>query len=295
MKKLLIVFLILPFFSFGQTSKWRNPTTTKSNTSSSELNTKTESSWRTNPPRKNQHSPTKYEGPVVWKSGGTTTPFYWYNTNPFYGTLNTWDPYWNTNTLNWRYNRWLRWGAPSQNYFDYWDYNYFSPQGYRQPARVYIWEDGKTDTIIGKKPIINIGFLFSTNKQLGGFFAVGRKLYFTMDFHSTYLPDRSTYFPNGTVDQIDFPLIEDLIKERTFYFGMGKRTERIGIHCLIGFGSEEIFWRGKDAVGEITFPKSEGKFTTLKIGTMYDIKNFTFKFDMDPIREFVQFGGGINF
>jgi len=289
MRKLLIVFLLLPFLSFSQ-SKWRttsptkNNSTTPSTNTNTNTNTSTQSSWRSNPP-----TTTKSNSSTTQRTNNLNNQPNFYGQNPYYypNLYNNYDPYWG-------YGRWGRWGAPNYGYSTYIDYNY-SIQGYRQPARVYIYEDGQRDTIRGKKPIVNVGFLYSTNKQLGGYFAVGNKIYFIMDFHSTYEPDRSTFFENGRIDDIDFPLIEDLIKERTFYFGIGTRTDRIGVHCMIGFGSEDIFWRGEDIVGEITFPKSDGKFTTIKIGTMYDIKSFTVKFDMDPIREFVQFGVGVNF
>ena len=288
MRKLLIVLILSPFLSFCQ-SKWRTSTPVKNNTTTpstnTNTNTQTQSTWRNNPP-----TTTKSNSSTTYQPNNLNNQPNFYGQNPYYysNMYNNYDPYWG-------YGRWGRWGAPNYGYSNYIDYNYYSPQGYRQPARVYVYEDGQTDTIKGKKPIVNVGFLYSTNKQLGGYFAVGNKIYFIMDFHSTYEPDRSTFFKDGQIDDIDFPLIEDLIKERTFYFGIGRRVERIGIHCMIGFGSEDIFWRGEDVVGEITFPKSNGKFTTLKVGTMYDIKNFTLKFDMDPIREFVQFGVGVNF
>ena len=73
------------------------------------------------------------------------------------------------------------------------------------------------------------------------------------------------------------------------------RSKRMGFHTMIGFGREIIRWRGKDALGEITFPKSNSNFVTAKIGLMHDIKNFTIKVDADPIRDYVQFGLGFNF
>ncbi len=115
-----------------------------------------------------------------------------------------------------------------------------------------------------------------------------------MDFVSTYEPDRSTFFPNGKITQVDFPLINDLTKERTVYFGIGKRHKRFGFHTMIGFGNERVLWRGKDDIGEITFPKYNSNFTTMKIGAMRDFKNITIKFDHDPIRKYSQLGLGLN-
>ena len=64
---------------------------------------------------------------------------------------------------------------------------------------------------------------------------------------------------------------------------------------MLGFGNETRLWRGRDAVGEITFPKSFENFTSIKVGVMRDFKNFTLKFDTDPIRGYGQFGLGLNF
>jgi len=116
-----------------------------------------------------------------------------------------------------------------------------------------------------------------------------------MDFNSSFEIDRSTYFPYGTIDKVDFPLIKDLVKNRSLYLGAGKRFGRTGVHAMIGFGSERVLFRGKDAIGEITFPKSYSEFTSIKIGAMRDFKNFTLKLDSDPIRGYSQFGLGLNF
>jgi hypothetical protein len=172
---------------------------------------------------------------------------------------------------------------------------YVNDWGYRQPARIYVYEDGKRDTIKGKKPIMNFVLHRTTNQQMGASFTIGNKSYFIVDFVSTFKPDRSTFFPYGNITQVDFPLINDLTKERTIYFGGGSRFKRVGFHVMVGFGSENILWRGKDEIGEITFPKSNSNFTTFKIGVLQDIKNFTLKVDTDPIRNYSQFGVGINF
>jgi len=97
------------------------------------------------------------------------------------------------------------------------------------------------------------------------------------------------------LDKVDFPLINDLVKKRSLYLGVGKRFGRLGIHTMLGFGSERVLFRGKDVIGEITFPKSYTEYTSLKVGVMRDFKNFTLKFDTDPIRNYSQFGVGLNF
>lgn len=68
-------------------------------------------------------------------------------------------------------------------------WNYYSPSwywndwGYRQPARVYVYDNGKRDTVRGKKPIISFGVQGTTDKQVGGFFTIGNKGYFITEYN----------------------------------------------------------------------------------------------------------------
>jgi hypothetical protein len=123
----------------------------------------------------------------------------------------------------------------------------------------------------------------------------GKKGYFIMDYVMTYAKDQNQYFPYGQINNVDFSLSkEDWKKESTFYIGAGKRINNIGIHGMIGFGSEVIRWQGKDDLGGISFPKSNSTFTTFKIGIIKDFKFFTLKLDNDPIRGYTQIGIGLN-
>ena len=271
MKSLLFFLLLVPTLTFSQVSSWRNnPPSRVPSVPSVQGQRSDVSMWRNESPREFNKPQTKPGSNIIIQN-------------------NPWG--WN----NWGWNRWDMWGAPA------FGWNYWSPMwywndwGYRQPARIYVYNDGKRDTIKGKKPIISFGLHKTTNEQIGGYFASGGKGYFIMDFVSTYEPDRSTFFPYGTITKVDFPLIKDLKKEKTLYLGGGVRYKRMGFHTMIGFGREIIRWRGKDALGEITFPKSNSNFVTAKIGLMHDIKNFTIKVDADPIRDYVQFGLGLNF
>jgi len=268
MKKLLLLFLFIPMITLSQTSSWRsNPPSRVQSTPSIQGQRSDISMWRNNPPKESR--PTKPSSNIIVR-------------NPVG---------WN----NWGWNRWDMWGAPGFGW-NYWSPSwYWNDWGYRQPSRIYIYDDGKRDTIRGVKPIINFTIHKTTNNQIGASFSTGGKNYFIIDFVTTYESDKSTFFPYGNITQIDFPLIDDLKKESTVYFGAGKRFKRTGLHALIGFGNERVFWRGKDNVGEITFPKYNSSFTTFKIGVMRDVKNFTIKFDTDPIRNYSQFGLGLNF
>jgi hypothetical protein len=274
MKKLLFLIILLPMVVFSQVSSWRsNPPQSRVSSPSIQGQRSDVSMWR-------NESPREFNRPQSTKPGSNII----INNNP-----------WGWNDWGWGWNRWDMWGAPGFGWNFYTPMWYWNDWGYRQPARVYVYQDGKRDTIRGKKPIYNVGLHITNNQQLGGYFAVGNKTYFIMDFVSTYEPDRSTFFPYGTITQVDFPLIKDLVKQRTFYVGAGRRFKRTGFHAMLGFGSENVHWRGKDAIGEITFPKYDARFTSIKIGALRDFKNFTLKFDTDPIRGYSQFGLGINF
>jgi hypothetical protein len=76
--------------------------------------------------------------------------------------------------------------------------------------------------------------------------------------------------------------------------GVGKRIGRLGIHGMIGFGKELVRYQGKDAIGGISFPKSNSSFTTFKVGLIRDFKFVTLKLDTDPIRGYSQISIGLN-
>jgi hypothetical protein len=199
------------------------------------------------------------------------------------------------NNFGWGWNRWDMWGAPAFGW-NYWNPGfYLNDWGYRQPARVYIYDNGKRDTIKGKKPVISFGIQKTSDNQVGGFFTIGNKGYFIMEYNASIERDNSTFFPFGNVTQVDFPLVNDLVQRQSFYIGAGKRIKRTGVHMMIGTVSEDVKWRGKDDLGYITFPKYLDRFTTIKVGALHDYKNFTLKVDYDPIINNGTFGLGINF
>jgi len=254
------------------------------------------SSWRNNPPSRVQSGPTiqgQRSDVSMWRNQSPREFNRPQPTKPGSNIIVR-DP-WGWNNFGWGWNRWNMWGAPAFGWNFYTPMWYWNDWGYRQPARIYVYENGRRDTIKGMKPIINFGLHKTSDNQYGGFFSIGNKGYFIMDFSSSFEVDRSTYFPYGTIDKVDFPLINDLIKKRSVYFGAGKRFKRTGVHAMIGFGNERILFRGKDRIGEITFPKSNSEFTSIKFGALHDFKNFTLKFDTDPIRKYSQVGLGLNF
>jgi hypothetical protein len=64
---------------------------------------------------------------------------------------------------------------------------------------------------------------------------------------------------------------------------------------MIGFVNEDNRYRGKDAVGYITFPKNTDSYTTAKIGMIHDYETLTIKIDYDPFIKSATFGLGVHF
>ncbi len=274
MKKILFTLLLLPVLVFGQTSSWRTTSPSMRSTSPSVIGQRSDvSMWRNSSPR-------EFNRPQQTKPGSNII----INNNP-----------WLWNDWGWGWNRWNMWGAPAFGW-NFWSPSfYWNDWGYRQPARIYVYDDGKRDTIRGKKPVISFGLQKSTDNQIGGFFTIGNRGYFITEFNSTYERDNSTFFPYGTITQVDFPLVDDLVRLNSFYVGFGKRIKRTGVHFMLGTVNEIVRYRGKDDIGYITFPKYNDRFMTVKMGMLHDLKNTTIKFDYDPIQRNGTFGLGINF
>lgn len=284
MKNLILLLLFCPLISLSQVSNWRTTSPPpQTNTQSQKSYQSTQptipqrndvSSWRSNPPKDN----------IPLARGNSRIIIS--------------DPYSNHSGLNnwgWGWNRWDMWGAPAYGWNNWSPMWYQNDWGYRQPARVYIYEDGKRDTVRGKRPVINFGIQLSSSNQVGGFFTIGRKVYFITELNSSFKRDNSTFFPFGDITQVDFPIVNDFVETNSFYIGFGKRIKRTGIHFMIGSMNEVVKWRGKDDLGFITFPKYSDRFTTIKVGGLHDYNNFTFKIDYDPIISVGTLGFGVNF
>jgi hypothetical protein len=275
MKNLLFLLVFIPTIAFSQVSSWRGGTSSpRVSTPSMQQSIPQRndvSNWRSQPPSRG------YDRPIRTRPGSN---------------IIVRDP-WLMN--GWGWNRWDMWGAPMFGWNFWQPMWYMNDWGYKQPARVYVYEDGKRDTIRGKKPIISFGIQKSTDEQIGGFFTIGNKAYFIAEYNSTFERDNSTFFPYGNITQVDFPLVNDLVERKSFYVGVGKRIKRTGIHMMIGSVVEDVKWRGRDDIGYITFPKYRDRFTTVKVGALHDFKNLTIKYDYDPIIRNSTFGLGINF
>ena len=275
MKTLSLIFLLIPTLIFGQVSSWRqtggsvSPQTTQSTPRvqpSVPQQQNNVSSWRNNPPQQTQVQQPQSDrrGRVFVQNWNTPNQFGYY---------------------------WGNWG-----WYQPFPYTWYDDYGWRQRSVIHVYENGKRDTIRKERVHTAFGFGYTNNKQATYWGMVGNKKgYFIMDYVMTYAADQNQYYPYGQINNVDFTLSkEDWKKESTFYVGVGKRIGEIGIHGMIGFGSEVIRWQGKDDLGGISFPKSNSSFTTFKIGIIRDFKFFTLKLDNDPIRGYTQIGIGLN-
>ncbi len=268
MNKLIWLFLLIPTISFSQVSSWRiNPPQQRSETPRIQQSTPQRedvSRWRTQtePNRPGQHIP---QQPLTRRWRGTPA-------NP-YGLM------------------WGTWG-----WYQPYPYIWYDNYGWRRRSVVRVYENGKRDTV-AVKPLLFQAGLGKTNNRQANFWGTigGTKGYFILDYVMTTDIDRNQYFPYGNIATADFPISkEEFRKEYTLYLGGGKRFGKLGVHGMIGFGNEILRYQGRDALGGISFPKSNTNFTTFKIGIIRDFKNFTLKFDTDPIRGYSQFGIGLN-
>ncbi len=266
----------IPTLAFSQVSSWRNnPPTPQRSAPSIQYSTPQRndvSRWR-------NESPREFNRPIRTRPGSN---------------IIVRDP-WGWNNWGWGWNRWDMWGAPAFGW-NFWQPSwYWNDWGYRQPARVYVYDGGKRDTIRGTKPIISFGIQRTGGNQIGGFVTMGNKAYFITEYNSTFERDNSTFFPYGNITKVDFPMVNDLVEKRSFYVGVGKRIKRTGIHFMVGSITEDVKWRGKDDIGYITFPKYRDRFTTVKFGALHDFKTLTIKYDYDPIIRNNTLGLGLNF
>ena len=265
MKNLLLGLLLFPVLAFSQVSSWRN-NSPQHRIESPRLQSPQRSDvsrWRTQtePIRPGQPIPNQ---PLVRRWRGNMV-------NP-YGLM------------------WGTWG-----WYQPFPYIWYDDFGWRHRSVVRVYENGRRDTV-EKETYYTLGIGYTNNKQASFWGAIGgNKGYFILDYTMSYDIDRNQYFPYGNIATVDFPISKnDFIKQGTLYLGGGKRFGKLGVHGMIGFGNEIIRYQGRDAIGGISFPKSNSNFTTFKFGIIRDFKFFTLKLDRDPIRNYNQISIGLN-
>lgn len=211
------------------------------------------------------------------------------------------DPFWDG---GWGWNRWNAWGAPM------WGWNYWQPSwyydrwGFRQPARVYVYEDGKRDTIKGIRPHFRVGLGVGNDKNYSFWFTAGNKTYFVGEFSKRFANDKSTFYNNLTMDEVipwNDKRLQDVNKNWTIYAGVGQKINKFGAQVLIGYGQDVVNYQFFDEYrvlsnnGRYSFRDYKNDFFTIKGGILYDFKNSTIKADYDPIRNVTNVGLGLLF
>ena len=272
MKKILFFLLTFPVLAFSQVSSWRTNTSQPTQTAQST-------------PRVQQSAPQQQNNVSSWRTQtAPIRPGDSYDAQPLTRRYR----YTDINPYGLQYGVW-GWYQP-------YPYTWYDDYGWRQRSVINIYENGKRDTIRKERVYTSFGFGHTNNKQISYWGTIGgKKGYFIMDYVMTYDIDRNQYYPNGNLAIADFPISKEIFtKEHTFYLGAGKRFNKFGVHTMIGFGNEIQRYQGKDAIGGISFPKSNINFTTIKFGFIRDFKFFSLKFDTDPLRGYSQLGIGLN-
>jgi hypothetical protein len=282
MKKLFTFFLLIPFLSFSQSER------------SQKIETRNTGTYRSQP---SQPSTPAYTTPRSSE----------YSQKQFERSDNRYQPRPSRNNINrpgvFYGNRWDLWGAPMFGY-NYWYPGYwYDPFGYRQPARIYYYDNGRVDTIKGKATRVSFGIQYSTNKNIGGFITVGNKGYFIADYSTFFQKDESSYYPDLTKDKVipwGDQKLEDLYSGGALYLGAGKRFARTGFHVMVGFGRETKRYQFFDEMfilsnnGKYSILNYTDNFTTIKFGVIHDFKKASIKIDLDPIRKNTSIGLGVN-
>lgn len=233
-----------------------------------------------------------YSGPRVPPVGG----------NVYYPPIRRGDLGWNTPFVP-PTGRWNRWGSPVFGY-DYWTPGFYNdPWGYRNPYRIYHYDD-RRDTIRGKAIRLSFGVQLSTGRHTGAFLTLGDRAYFIAEYNQIFQIDESLFYPNLTRDRVipwNDERLEDIKRGRTVYLGFGKKIFRTGVHALVGIGSFEKRYQFFDELyvlsnnGKYSIREFEENFVSVKLGVLHDLKRITLKLDVDPIRKQAFFGAGVNF
>jgi len=198
----------------------------------------------------------------------------------------------------WGFNRWNYWGPYNYYYPFYWYDNW----GYRNPARVYVYE-GKLDTVKVEVPTTVLGLSFNSGRELGGWLTVGRKNYFIMEYSHSFQSDNSTFYSNITIqDAIDWNdrELKDQVNTGLFSLGLGTHVKKeLSVYGQLGFGSKTVRKKYYDELrvlsnnGEYSFPYTHSNVTTVKVGAIYHMKKVLTKFDADIVRQTYSVGIGI--
>lgn len=288
MKKIILL-LMIPLFTLGQSNEKTQKQSYRSGTPYTP---------RTSPQVNSRPSIGEFEQKQIERERNRYKP----GTNsPVIITDPYWDPYYSP-YLGWGWNR----------YYPYTGWNYYNRfwwndnWGYRNPGRVYIYEDGTRDTVKIKPLHGSIGISYNNQPEWGVWTTLGREVYLIAEYSRSFQTDRSTYYPNITKDQVlewNDKKIGDQINTNLFSIGVGKKVSKyLGLHVQLGIGRTVVREKYLDEYqvlsnnGQYSIDNYTENIVTPKVGGLYKLGNkFTFKGDYDIKREKVQFGLGVNF
>ena len=210
------------------------------------------------------------------------------------------DPYWNYNSWGW--DRW----NPRYGWNSYYPYFWYDTWGYRNPARIYIYDNGVRDTIKVTPIRGSVGLQYNSNDEVGVWVVLGKNTYFVADFSKTNNRAIAVYYPLLTLDKVlpwQDRKLSDEVNTSLFSVGIGKKINtKMGVHMSLGVGSEERRFRYYDEMyvlsnnGQYTFPNYKKTVTTLKIGTLLDVsRQISIKLDYDINRGNISYGLGLKF
>lgn len=294
MKRLVLSLLLLPVFLLGQEREQ------KERIRQGMVPAPIPSPQRSQTPPAREQGSSEYDQKRYYRGSNKPVP----NQPPTYQPPRRYyyDPYWDWNFGGWGWNRWNRWGAPG--WYDNWiPYSYYDNWGYRQPARIYVQENGKVDTVKGVSPKISVGLQIN-QLEAGGFFTIGRKTYFLAEYQHTYKTDKSKYYPDLTRDVVlpwNDKQLSNITKGGTFFLGVGQRFKRTGVHAALGFVKERVRYQYYDELfvlsnnGNYSFPSYTDDYLSMKIGVLHDVKAATIKADYELTRNLFTIGVGVNF
>lgn len=279
---LLILTLLVSISSFSQTERdvklsIRNNTPSQSSTSqsriqSTELFDKQEIRREQSKPRPNTFTPPP---PPMW------------------GGIGGW-------------NQWYRWGAP-YSFNSFYDWDVYDRWGYRRPARIFQLSDGRRDTVVSKKNKVRLGLNFSTNDEIGGWFTIGKGIYFKGQFNKIISNDQSEFYNNPNVTFYNANTVwndkrlEDITKGWSVYFGVGREFKYFGVNLSLGIGNEQENFQFYDELnilsnnGKYSFKNFIDNYVSTSVGITHDYKFLSISADVDPIRKTFWLGAGFNF
>lgn len=296
MKKILLI-LLLPVFVFSQSSERQQKQSVRDFGTYSSPRTNTSPSFSTPYRPNNNEFSQKYSAREQNRQN--------YNRNNNRPVII--DPYWNS--WGWGWNDWswgwYRWNAPF-GWNNYHPFFWYDNWGYRNPGRVYIYDNGRRDTIKIKPLHGSLGVLYNQKQELGGWMTLGREIYFIAEYSKSFSPDISVFYPQLTLDRVlpwDDRKLNNQVNTRVFSLGMGKMiSKRLGLNFQFAFIKEVDRFKYLDETfilsnnGEYSFPNYTRNLETIKLGGIYNFStSFNSKFDYDLERKLITVGLGVRF